>query len=64
MQAREIGLHPRVGGVLLEEVPHTGPRVGKENVVDEFDGRCRALDVQQDGAQRDSGTYVGPKQTG
>ena len=56
--------------VLFEEIAHPRPRVGKQDLVDERDRRRRALDVQQNcpdrrvEAQRDSGTYVGPKQTG
>jgi hypothetical protein len=56
--------------VAREEFLHPRPRIRKQNVVDELDGRRRALDVQQDGAdvpQLDavrSGMYVGPMQTG
>lgn len=66
----EIGAHLRVGGMALEKFPHPRPRIGKQNLLDELDGRRRALDVQQDGAdvvQLDavrSGMYVGPMQSG
>ena len=66
----DVGLDLLVGPVPVQEVLHVRPRVGEKDVVDELDRRCRALDVQQDGpkrrvaAQRDRGTYVGPKQTG
>jgi len=69
-QAREVGLDKRLGAVAREELLHPRPRIREENVVDELDGRRRALDVQQDGAdvaQLDtvrSGMYVGPMQTG
>ena len=61
---RDVGLDFRVGRMALQELLHARPRVGEQDVVDELDGRRRALDVQKDGAQRDSGMYVGPKQTG
>jgi len=34
----------------LEKLTHTRARVGKEYLMDELDGRGRALDIQQDGA--------------
>lgn len=69
-QAREVGLDCRLGVVAREKLLHPRPRIRKEIVVDELDGRRRALDIQQDGAdvaQFDtvrSGMYVGPMQTG
>jgi hypothetical protein len=69
-QPREVCLDIRLGSVAREELLHPRPRIRKQNVVDELDGRRRALDVQQDGAdvaQFDavrSGMYVGPMQTG
>jgi len=69
-QPREVGVDIRLGAVAREEVLHPRPRIRKKNVVDELDGRRRALDIQQDGAdvpQLDavrSGMYVGPMQTG
>ncbi len=55
---------------MLEKVLQPGPRETKQRCVDELDGRCRPLDVQEDGAdlrQLDavrSGMYVGPMQRG
>ena len=69
-QAGEVGADIRLSAVAREEFLHLRARKRKENVVDELDGRRRALDVQQDGAdvpQLDavrSGMYVGPMQTG
>lgn len=60
----DLGRDCRLGPAAVEELLHLRPCVREQRVVDELDGRRRALDVQQDGAQRDSGTYVGPKQTG
>ena len=54
----------------LEKLPHSGTGIAEQRFVDEVDGCCGALDVQQDGAnlgQRDpvrSGMYVGPMQSG
>jgi hypothetical protein len=56
--------------VALEEFLHPRPRIRKQQLVDELDGRRRALDIQQDGADVlqlatvPSGMYVGPMQTG
>ena len=69
-QQREVGTDARIVGVLLEVVMHARAGVRKQDVMDELDGRRRALDVQQDRAdvrQRDAvprGMYVGPMQTG
>ncbi len=69
-QPREVGLDKRLGAVAREELLHPRPSIREEILVDELDGRRRALDVQQDGAdvvQLDavrSGMYVGPMQTG
>jgi hypothetical protein len=58
----DVGSDGRVGAVEVEEFLHPGPCIREQNVVDELDGRCRALDVQQNRAdrrvetQRDSGT--------
>jgi hypothetical protein len=49
-QPREVGLDKRLGAVAREERLHSRPRIRKKTVVDELDGRRRALDVQQDGA--------------
>ena len=54
----------------LEKVTHPGARIAEQRLVDEFDGRRRALDVQKDGAdvlQLDAarcGKYAGPMQSG
>jgi hypothetical protein len=55
-EQRDVGLDVGVGRVALQELLHARPRVGEQDVMNELDGRRRALDVQQDGAQRDSGT--------
>ncbi len=69
-QPREVVPYFRRSAVAREEFLHPRPRIRKQNVVDELDGRRRALDIQQDDAdvaQFDtvrSGMYVGPMQTG
>ena len=56
--------------MLLEISTHPGAGITEQRLVDEIDGRGRALDVQQDGAdlrQRDAvrtGMYAGPMQSG
>ena len=56
--------------MLLEKVPDPGPRIAEQSFMDEFDGCCGTLDVQEDRTdlgQRDpvrSGMYVGPMQSG
>ena len=56
--------------MLLEKIPDPSPRIAEQRLMDECDGRRRALDVQEDGAdalQRDavrSGMYAGPMQSG
>jgi hypothetical protein len=50
-----------------EIVMHPRARVGKQHLLDERDGRGGALDIQQDRAdfaQRETGMYVGPMQSG
>jgi len=70
VQPRDVGSDVGLGAVALEEFLHPCPRIGKQQLVDELDGRRRALDIQQDGAdvlQLDtvlSGMYVWPMQTG
>ena len=70
VQRRQVGADVGFGAVALEEFLYPRARVGKQQLVDELDGRRRALDIQQDGAnvlQLDavpSGIYVGPMQTG
>jgi hypothetical protein len=49
----DLGLIP----MPLEKFPHPGARMAEQRLVDEFDGRRRALDVQKNGAdalQRDA----------
>jgi hypothetical protein len=54
----------------LEKSTDPGARIAEQRLVDEFDGRRRALDVQKDGAdvlQLDAvrcGKYAGPMQSG
>ena len=50
VQHRDVGSDVGLGAVPLEEFPHPCPRVGKQQLVDELDGRRRALDIEQDGA--------------
>ena len=50
VQQREVGTDAGIVGVLLEVVMHARAGVGKQDVMDELDGRRRALDVQQDRA--------------
>ena len=57
VEEREVGADLRIGGMAFEELPHPRPRVGEQHLMDECDGRRRALDVQQDSArvgQRDA----------
>jgi hypothetical protein len=70
LESRDVG--PDLGVIPMppEKSTHPGPRITEQRLVDEVDGRRRALDVQEDGAdlrQRDavrSGMYVGPMQSG
>lgn len=70
LESRYVGPDLGVIPVPLEKSTHPGPRMGEQRFVDEFDGRGRALDVQEDDAdlrQRDAvrtGMYVGPMQSG
>ena len=69
-EARDVGPDLRIIPMPLEKSTHPGARMAKQRLVDEFDGRRRALDVQEDGAdlrQRDAvrrGMYAGPMQSG
>ena len=49
-QQLDVGAHGLVGRMTLEKLAHMRARVGKEHLMDELDGRGRALDIQQDGA--------------
>ena len=66
----DVGPDVRILPMPLEKVPEPGPRIAEQRTMDELDGRRRALDVQEDGAdlgQRGpvrSGMYVGPMQSG
>jgi len=70
LESRDVGPDLGVIPMPLEKSTHPGARMGEQGVVDKFDGRRRALDVQEDGAdvrQLDagrSGMYVGPMQSG
>ena len=70
LESRDVGPDLGVIPMPLEKSTYPGARIAEKRLMDEFDGRRRALDVQQDGAsvgQRDavrSGMYVGPMQTG
>ena len=70
LETRDVGADLGIIPMLLEISIHPGPRIAEQRLVDEVDGRRRALDVQEDGAdlrQRDavrSGMYVGPMQSG
>jgi hypothetical protein len=69
-ESRHVGPDLGIIPMPLEKSTHPGARKAEQCLVDEFDGRRRALDVQQDRAdafQRDavrSGMYAGPMQSG
>ena len=69
-ESRDVGADLSIIPIPLEKSTHPGARIAEQRLVDEFDGRRRALDVQEDGAdalQRDavrSGMYAGPIQSG
>ena len=50
VQHRDVGADVGLGAVALEEIRHPCPRIGKQQLVDELEGRRRALDIEQDGA--------------
>ncbi len=70
LESRDVGPDLGIIPMALDKITHPGPRITEQRLVDELDGRRRALDVQEDGAdllQRDadrSGMYVGPIQSG
>ena len=70
LESRDVGADVRVIPMSLEKSTHPGARMAEQRLVDEFDGRRRALDVQEDGAdllQLDAvrrGMYAGPRQSG
>jgi hypothetical protein len=50
LESREVAADVRVIPASTEKVSGPGPGKPEQRVVDEFDGRRRPLDVQQDGA--------------
>jgi hypothetical protein len=70
LESRDVGPDLGVIPMPLEKSTYPAARIAEQRLVDEFDGRRRALDVQKDGAdvlQLDavrSGMYVGPMQSG
>ena len=70
LQPRDIGPDLGILPMLLEKVLDPGPRKAEQRFMDELDGRCGTLDVQEDRTdvgQRDAvrrGKYVGPMQSG
>ena len=70
LEPRDVGADLGIIPVSLEKSTHPGASKTEQRLVDEIDGRRRALDVQEDGAdvlQLDAvrtGMYVGPKQSG
>jgi hypothetical protein len=70
LETRDVGADLGIIPMLLEKSIHPGPCIAEQRLVDEVDGRRRALDVQEDSAdlrQRDAvrrGMYAGPMQSG
>jgi hypothetical protein len=70
LESRDVGADLGIIPMPLEKSTHPGARIAEQRLVDEFDGRRRALDIQKDDAdalQRDavrSGMYAGPMQSG
>ena len=70
LESRDVGADLGIIPMPLEKSTHPGARMAEQRLVDELDGRRRALDVQEDGAdvlQLDaarSGMYAGPMQSG
>ena len=57
LKSRDVGPDLRLVPVLLQKSTDPGPSITEQRFMDEIDGRRRALDVQQDGAdlrQRDA----------
>ena len=69
-ESRDVGTDLGIIPMPLEKSTHPGAGIAEQRLVDECDGRRRALDVQEDGAdalQRDAvrrGKYAGPMQSG
>jgi hypothetical protein len=51
LESRDIDPDLGIIPMSLEEVSHAGARIAEQGLVDEFDGRGGALDVQQDRAE-------------
>jgi hypothetical protein len=70
LESCDVGADLGIIPMPLEKSAHPGARMAEQRLVDEFDGRCCALDVQEHGPdvlQLDavrSGMYVGPMQSG
>ena len=70
LELGDVGADLRIIPVLLQKSTYPGASKTKQRLVDEIDGRRRALDVQEDSAdlrQRDAvrrGMYAGPMQSG
>ena len=70
LEPRDVGAELGIIPMPLEKSSHPGAGIAEQRLVDEFDGRRRALDVQEDGGdalQRDAvrcGKYAGPMQSG
>ena len=57
LESRDVGTDLGIIPMPLEKSTYPGARIAEQRLVDEFDGRRRALDVQQDCAdafQRDA----------
>ena len=57
LESSNVGPNLGVVPMAIEEFAHPGARITEQRTVDEVDGRGRAFDVQQDGAdlpQRDA----------
>ncbi len=50
LESQDVGPDLGITPMPLEKSTDPGPRIAEQLLVDEFDGRRRALDVQQDGA--------------
>jgi hypothetical protein len=50
LESRDVGPDLGITPVPLEKFTYPGTRITEQRFMDEFDGRRRALDVQEDGA--------------
>ena len=71
LKSRDVGADARIIPEAPEEVTNPGAGITEQGLVDEVDGRGRALDVQEyraDALQVDAvlrrGKYAGPMQSG